>query len=72
MRFPSNDDVLSVHSYIQYSMPILSAAKIVSKAIGDFASIHLRNGEDWKKACLMIDRHQLSTLFTSYQCEVPV
>jgi len=72
MRFPSDDSILYVHKFINFSSIILSAVKTVSDELGEFASIHLRNGPDWRKACMMINSHKLSNLFTSYQCQIPV
>ena len=40
--------------------------------LGEFASIHLRNGPDWKNACSLINNHNLTTLFASPQCNIQV
>ena len=58
--------------HIDYmSSPAFDKTSLVAQKLGQFTSIHLRNGPDWIKACNLIKRHNMQQLFSSAQCSVP-
>ncbi|XP_011556235.3 GDP-fucose protein O-fucosyltransferase 1 [Plutella xylostella] len=67
--FPVQNENRGLHKYLKWSNDITTRAKQFIKenmSGGSFLGIHLRNGQDWVKACQHV--HNSPTLFASPQC----
>ncbi|OQV24614.1 GDP-fucose protein O-fucosyltransferase 1 [Hypsibius exemplaris] len=72
--FPVPQMQWPIQQYLQWSPKIYTPAKSHIESLfrnEPYLGIHLRNGEDWTKACALLDedgRHGLTNLMASSQC----
>ncbi|XP_072936509.1 GDP-fucose protein O-fucosyltransferase 1 [Epargyreus clarus] len=67
--FPVQEENVQLHKYLTWSIDIVTRSKMFIKknmSGGGFLGIHLRNGQDWNKACQHVQ--DSPRLFSAPQC----